>query len=131
MDRSLDASWRRSLGGASFLEREEKAKIPRWQIVARLAFPAYWETWPRSARAELEAELTALILEERERLAAGGPPRPFHQRPSRVKGLSWIYEDLPGATTLRLDGDLVYQDEKPVPLRFTVRSGAAPWIFPP
>lgn len=109
---------------AEAFEREQKATIPRWQIAAHSAFPSYWDTWPRSAHAELEAELTALILEERERLAAGGPPRPFHQQPSRVKGLSWIYEDLPEATTLHLDGDLVYQDQRPVPLRFTVRKGA-------
>ena len=110
---------------AKAFEREQKAAIPRWQITARSVFPDYWDTWPRSAHSELEAELTALILEERERLAAGGPPLPFHQRPSRVKGLSWIYEDLPGATVLHLDGDMVYQDQRPVPLRFTVRRGAS------
>ncbi|HEV7509926.1 MAG TPA: hypothetical protein VGS07_33950 [Thermoanaerobaculia bacterium] len=105
-------------------EREQRAAIPRWQIIARTLLPNFGEFWPRSARIELEAELTALVLEERERLAAGAPPRPTNRRPSRVQGLSWIYEDLPGATTLHLDGDLKFQEPKPVPLRFTVRSAA-------
>jgi hypothetical protein len=102
-------------------ELEQRASMPRWQIAARSLFPNSLYTWPRSAHAELEAELTALILEERERLAAGGPPRSADHRPSRVKGLSWIYEDLPRATVLHLDGDLRYQDTNPAPLRFTVR----------
>jgi hypothetical protein len=103
--------------------REQQAKIPRWQFLARTLLTNFWDTWPRSAHVELEAELTALVLEERERLAAGGPPRPSDRRPSRVKGLSWIYEDIPGGTTLHLDGDLRSQEERPVPLRFTVRRG--------
>ena len=102
-------------------DRECQASIPRWQYVARLLLPGFWDVWPRGAHADLEAELTALILEERERLAAGGPPRSTNRRPSRVKGLSWIYEDITGGTALRLDGDLRYQEAKPVPLRFTVR----------
>jgi hypothetical protein len=102
-------------------EREQKALIPRWQIVARLMLPNFWDVWPRSAHVELETELTALVLEERERLTVGGPPRSIDRRPSRLKGLSWIYEAIPGGTTLRLDGDLRSQDPKPVPLRFTVR----------
>ncbi|MFY9823459.1 MAG: hypothetical protein WAM82_18910 [Thermoanaerobaculia bacterium] len=102
-------------------EREQRSTIPRWQIIARILLPNFGEFWPRSARIELEAELTALVLEERERLAASGPPRPTNRRPSRVQGLSWIYEDLPDGTTLHLDGDLKYQETKPVPLRFTVR----------
>ncbi|MFY9824790.1 MAG: hypothetical protein WAM82_25655 [Thermoanaerobaculia bacterium] len=102
-------------------DREQRATIPRWQIIAYTLLPNFGEFWPRSARIELEAELTALVLEERERLAAGGPPRSTDRRPSRVQGLSWIYEDLPDGTTLHLDGDLKYQEAKPVPLRFTVR----------
>jgi hypothetical protein len=102
------------------------AAYPRWQIVGRLLIPNFLDAWPRSAHAELEAELTALVLEERARLAASGPPRPFDRRPSRVKGLSWIYEDLPGATTLHLDGELRYPGPNPGPLRFTVRRVAGP-----
>jgi len=102
-------------------EREQRAKIPRWQVLARTLLPNFWDTWPRSAHVELEAELTALVLEERERLAAAGPLRSTNRRPSRVKGLSWIYEDIPGGTTIRLDGELRSREERPVPLRFTVR----------
>jgi hypothetical protein len=110
--------------------REQQAKIPNWQYLAPTLLPDLIELWPRSAHVELEAELTALVLEERERLAAGGPPRPTDRRPSRVNGLSWIYEDIPGGTTLHLDGELRSQEAKPVPLRFIVRrvagSGARP-----
>ncbi|HSS76034.1 MAG TPA: hypothetical protein VLV54_04740 [Thermoanaerobaculia bacterium] len=102
-------------------EREQRAAIPRWQVLARTLLPNFWDTWPRSAHVELEAELTALVLEERERLAAGGPPRSTDRRPSRIKGLSWIYEDVAGGTIVHLDGDLKYQEPRPVPLRFTVR----------
>jgi hypothetical protein len=101
--------------------REKLKSIPRWQTVARLMLPNFWDSWPKSAHVELEAELTALILEERDRLAKGGPPRPAKRRPSRIKGLSWVYEDLPGGTAVHLDGDLRYQETKPVALRFTVR----------
>ena len=109
----------RSFDPAAF-HREQLASIPRWQAAARLLLPDFWDRWPRSAHVELEAELTALVLEERERLAAGGVPRAAG-RSSRVAGLSWIYQDLPGATTVRLDGDLHYRDPGLAPLRFTVR----------
>jgi len=102
-------------------DREQQAKIPRWQVLARTLLPNFWDAWPRSAHVELEAELTALVLAERERLAAGGPPRMTDRRPSRVKGLSWIYEDSPEGTTIHIDGELRSKEEKPVPLRFTVR----------
>ena len=102
-------------------EREQRAAIPRWQFVARVLFPNFWDLWPRSAHVELEAELTALVLEERERLAAGGRPRATDRRPSRIKGLSWIYEDIPGGTVVHLDGELRSKEDRPVPLRFTVR----------
>ncbi len=100
--------------------REKLKSIPRWQTVARLMLPNFWDSWPKSAHVELEAELTALILEERDRLAIGGPPRPANRRASRVKGLSWVYEDLPGGTAVHLDGELRYQEPRPVPLRFRV-----------
>ncbi len=109
----------RSFDPDAFYE-EQKASIPRLHVVARAILPNYWNSWPRCAHGELEAELTARILEERERLAAGGSPRSTNRRPSRVNGLSWIYEDIPGGTTLHLDGDLRSHEEKPVPLRFTV-----------
>ncbi len=109
-------------------DREQQAKIPRWQVLSRTLLPNFWDLWPRSAHVELEAELTALVLEERERLAAGGPPRSIDRRPSRVKGLSWIYEDIPEGTTIRLDGELRSREERPVPLRFTVRK--APILIP-
>lgn len=105
--------------------QECEASFPRWQIVGRMLLPNFMDAWPRSAQAELEAELTARVLEERERLAAGGPPRPFDRRPSRIKGLSWIYEGSPGATTLHLDGGLRYPGPNAGPLRFTVRRVAA------
>jgi hypothetical protein len=106
-------------------EREQRAAIPRWQVLARTLLPNFWDVWPRSAHVELEAELTALVLEERERLAAGGPPRATDRRPSRIKGLSWIYEDIPGGTVVHLDGELRSKEERPVPLRFTVRRAEA------
>jgi hypothetical protein len=104
--------------------RQKLKSIPRWQTVARLLLPNFWDSWPKSAHVELEAELTALIFEERNRLATGGPPRPANRRASRVKGLSWVYEDLQGDTVLHLDGDLRFRELKPVPLRFTVYSEA-------
>lgn len=110
----------RSFDPAAF-EREQRTAIPRWQVVARTLLPNFWDVWPKSAHVELEAELTALVLEERDRLAAGGPLRSADRRSSRVKGLSWIYEDVPGGTTVHLDGELRSKEIKPVPLWFTVR----------
>ncbi len=64
-----------------------------------------------------------LVFAERERLAAGLPRPAVGRRPSRIKGLSWIYEETPEALTLHLDGELKNPEKKPVPLRFTLRKG--------
>ena len=106
---------------ASAFGREMDERMPRWQIVARLMLPNFWDSWPKAARGELAADLTARILAERERLAAGDPPRPNRREPSRIRGLSWLYEDVPDGTRIRLDGDLLYKDKKGLPLRFTLR----------
>ncbi|MFY9820332.1 MAG: hypothetical protein WAM82_03060 [Thermoanaerobaculia bacterium] len=105
------------------LVREWMRSVPRWQIAARLLLPNFLDAWPRSAHKELEAELTALVFDERERLAAGRPRPSIHRRPSRIKGLSWIYQETPETLTLHLDGELRSQEAKPVPLRFTLRKG--------
>ncbi|HXU29864.1 MAG TPA: hypothetical protein VN851_04730 [Thermoanaerobaculia bacterium] len=103
-------------------EREMRDRMPRWQFIARQLVPNFWDAWPRTAHLELASELTALALLERERLATGGPPRTFHQRPSRVEGLRWIYEDLPLGTRIRIDGRFLYPGPRPLPLTFLVRT---------
>jgi hypothetical protein len=103
--------------------REWMRSVPRWQFVARLLLPNFLDAWPQSAHKELEAELTVLVFAERERLAAGLPRLGGDRRPSRIKGLSWIYEETPEALTLYLDGELREPEKKPVPLRFTLRKG--------
>ena len=62
----------RSLDPDDF-DREMKDRIPRWQLIARLMLPNFWDAWPRAARTELSADLTARIFEERVRQAEGGP----------------------------------------------------------
>jgi hypothetical protein len=103
--------------------QEWMRSVPRWQFVARLLLPNFLDAWPQSAHRELEAELTVLVFAERERLAAGLPRLGGDRRPSRIKGLSWIYEETPEALTLHLDGELRNLEKKPVPLRFTLRKG--------
>jgi hypothetical protein len=103
--------------------REWMRSVPRWQFVARLLLPNFLDAWPKSAHKELEAELTVLVFAERERLAAGLPRLGGDRQPSRIKGLSWIYEETSEALTLHLDGELKNTEPKPVPLRFTVRKG--------
>lgn len=105
-------------------DREQQKRLPRWQVVARLLLPNFWDAWGKAGRGELSTDLTARILEERDRLASGGPPRAANRRPSRVSGLSWIYEETPEGTRIHLDGDLAYREAKPVPLRFLVRHSA-------
>ena len=101
--------------------REWERTIPRWQIVARLLLPNFLDAWPRSAHKELETELTLLVFKERERLATGRPRSAIDRRPSRIKGLSWIYEETPETLTIHLDGELKSPEPKLVPLRFTLR----------
>ena len=101
--------------------REWERSVPRWQFVARLLFPNFMDAWPRSAHKELETELTTLVFEERERLAARRLRPAIDRRPSRVKGLSWIYEETPQTLTIHLDGELKSPETKLVPLRFILR----------
>ncbi|HEX4964511.1 MAG TPA: hypothetical protein VF173_27090 [Thermoanaerobaculia bacterium] len=103
--------------------REWMRSVPRWQFAARLLLPNFMDAWPRSVHKELEAELTTLVFAERERLAAGRPRPAIDRRPSRVKGLSWIYEETPETLTLHCDGELKSPETKAVPLRFTLRKG--------
>jgi hypothetical protein len=102
-------------------DREMVGRLPRWQIVARLMLQNFWTTWPSAARVELAGELTARILAERDRQAAGGPPRNGDREPSRVEGLHWVYEATPAGTTIRLDGEMRYRPKTALPLRFTIR----------
>lgn len=110
----------RSFDPAAF-HREQEKRVPRWNLVSRILLPNFWDAWGKAARVELSADLTARILEERGRLATGAPQQAA-RRPSRVPGLSWIYEQTPEGTRIRLDGDLTYRELKPVPLRFLVRA---------
>lgn len=83
--------------------------------------PNFLDVWPKAGRRELEAELTARVLEERLRLAEGRPRIGGDRKPACVRGLSWLYTETPAAVEIRLDGDLHEKDEKPWPLRFQVR----------
>lgn len=76
--------------------------------------------WSRAHRTELIAELSALVLEERRRRLDGETSVASFTRPSRVDGLSWIYEPKPEGLEIRLDGDLAYR-KGPHELRFLVR----------
>lgn len=109
-------------------DREQQKRIPRWQVVARLLLPNFWDAWGKAGRGELSTDLTARVLEEREWLASGGPPRAANRRPSRVSGLYWIYEETPEGTRIHLDGDLAYRESKPIPLRFLVRHSYHEWV---
>lgn len=100
---------------------EMAERLPRWSMIARLMLPNFWDSWPKAAHGELSADLTARILEQRARQAAGGPPRPSDRQPSRVRGLDWLYEETPAGTSVRLDGEMVYKPPRALPLHFLVR----------
>jgi hypothetical protein len=101
---------------------EMRSRLPRWQFVSKIALANEWDGWPRSAHLELAAELTALGLLERERLATGAPPRTYTKRSSRVEGLHWVYETLPEGTRIRIDGRFRYPGPRPLPLIFLIRN---------
>ncbi|HMB51914.1 MAG TPA: hypothetical protein VKU40_01270, partial [Thermoanaerobaculia bacterium] len=74
---------------------------------ARLWLPPYDDDWHRAAHAELDLELTRLVLETRRRLAEGTPAAELAgERPSVVAGVDWRFEVGPEAVTIRAVGDL-------------------------
>jgi hypothetical protein len=121
----------RTFDADAFFEELKEKYIPRWHTVGRLLLPNFLDAWPKAVRRELEAELTALVLEEGDRLARGGPGRGGDRRPSRVRGLSWVYAETPEAVTIGLDGDLRQKDSTQVIRRYSLRKAPSPELARP
>lgn len=120
----------RTFDPTAFFERAY-ASLPRWRFLARIMLPNLFDTWPRSARRELETELAGLVLERRAALAAlsAGVPLPAARREResrRVPGLNWSVETDAGGVSFRLDGDLAHRAEDAPPLRFRIDRGDCP-----
>jgi hypothetical protein len=117
-----------ALDSAAF-EQSTIARIPRWNILSKIAVPSLSRAWLAAARVEMEAELTQKTIEAR--LArAGSPegawPAALAKAPSEVcPGVTWRYEVAAGSATFFVDADPFNGGEKGLPLRF-VASDAAP-----
>jgi len=119
----------RTFDPGKFLE-EAESEIPRWQIIARLLIPNLVEAWPRAARTELSAELTALVLEERERRVHSDVPPSAGRQPSCVEGLNWVYEVTEQGLAITLDGELAHPGPHPLSNRFVFREQKTPGSGP-
>ena len=111
-----------------FAERAVEG-IPRWQTFSRHMLPNLWDSWSRTTRISLGAELTALVIEERARLASGGEAGSSEwagSLPSSIDGLAWQVHRIDGTVTISLDGDLVEpqsQSKHALPLTYTIHRG--------
>ncbi|MEM7479918.1 MAG: hypothetical protein AAF481_01980 [Acidobacteriota bacterium] len=114
-----------------FFESHYQA-IPRWQVITRLFYPNFFDSWTKAIRAELDADLTARILRVR-----ANPPRALDVRsprwtePSRVEGLNWIYERDTDSLTIHLDGQLAESLDETLSLRFEIFQSGNEWSCPP
>jgi hypothetical protein len=98
------------------------ARVPRWNQFARSAMISSWDSWPRSVRAGLLAELTRRVLRIRELYRTGETAdltglRPL--QPSRVTGLDWRYQVTETGVVVTLEPD-PFSDRGSPPLRTVV-----------
>ncbi|MCH9649087.1 MAG: hypothetical protein K0U98_12685 [Deltaproteobacteria bacterium] len=106
---------------------EEEAKIPRWNILARMFVPNYFDALAKPARLALSTDLTRRILEMRSLLRAGDLEAIADlqgSHPSVRKGVSWVYQIEGDKITIRVDGhvpDLVDKKiGKPLPVEISL-----------
>ncbi len=97
---------------------ERVAKLPDWQFLARMLIPNYRAAWQVALSGEISAELTALVLAERQRRLEEGDCPPNTRRPARIEGLNWLYEESEEGVTIRLDQDLPSPAAKALPTHF-------------
>ncbi|MCP4660391.1 MAG: hypothetical protein GY856_33740 [bacterium] len=99
--------------------KRQFATVPRWNSAAVLILaPNLWDIWAKVGHLELGFELTSRVFEVRKLLAAGDRAaleRLAGTHPSRIEGLSWIYELRHGAVSIRLDSGFEYSIKRPLP----------------
>jgi hypothetical protein len=87
---------------------DQYSKVPRWNSFARSALMPSWDSWQRSVRSGLLAELTRRVLRVRE-LQLEGESSALQElqavQPSRVSGLDWHYRVEDAAISIGLDPD--------------------------
>lgn len=121
MDRALarlETEDLRSFGNDRFFE-EELARIPRWNIVARLLAPNYFDVWAKAARTELGVDLTRRTIEARDLLRRGDLERLeelLGAHPSPVESIRWIYRIDPGELVIEASAEIPVSSTHPLPL---------------
>jgi hypothetical protein len=64
--------------------KQRDAEIPRWNLIAKVGAPSVVRPWTAAAGADLDAELTRLVLQARARQREGGSWGQTVDVPSRV-----------------------------------------------
>jgi len=98
---------------------EQHARVSRANPIGQSSLPHDWTSWPRSMRAALSVDLALRVLELRA-AAADGEPRPQPRQPSRVTGVDWLYEAIPGGIAITIDS-AGWPEMAERPLRAVVR----------
>ncbi len=83
--------------------QEGYERIPRWNIVSRILYPDYFDSWLKAVRAELDAELTLMILRQR---GAVAPAAHSRIESAAVPGAFWSIETEGETTRLRFQDRL-------------------------
>ncbi len=83
--------------------QEGYERIPRWNFVARILYPDYFDSWLKAVRAELAAELTLMILRQRRGV---GLPADSRIESLAVPGAFWSIETVGEETHLKFQDRL-------------------------
>lgn len=108
---------------------QEVARIPRWNVIARLLAPNYLESWVKAAHAELGVDLTRRTIEVRETLRQGDFERLEElagEHSSVVEGIRWVYRIEPEEVVIETVAEIPRSSKHPLPLAVRLdRSDAA------
>lgn len=105
------------------LFEEEEARIPRWNVVARMLVPNFFDALARPARLELSTELTRRVIEMRDLLRTGNSEAIAAlegSHPSVREGISWVYQLEGDKVTLRADRPVPDLAESPLPVEVSI-----------
>jgi hypothetical protein len=125
-DHAIRSIAERDLHGfdAEQFNREQLARVPRWNPMARLLVSTFLDAPAKAARHELDLELTRYLLEARQLIADRGLEglRSLQRaRPAGVHGFVWSYHLQPDLLIISSNGDLPTSSPLRLPLEVRLR----------